>query len=505
MKEILDNRQTILNAADNIKWKIDLARTFVQTNGKKYDIRNCQDLAALLIDVNGVPKENREAYFLQEIEKIAMAFNTPGPIPGKPDPKAIKPYIDQMFKRITTTNEIDWSNQQQVEDFFATARITQALATMVDDFFPVSFSMFPTHDELSKLDAHTARAFVSYLHNAPKLSRAGLGFDIDKRIKLGIYGADTPFFDSQSHVCGKICDAVEKNESVIIIDATADDSMKKYCLKEDFQGHQVGIDTFTQEEYSVYFLDSLSGYNSNTSLEQVIFRAVKGQLPPDTFISYDLLMINGKSVNDMLKEAEKKTGAVRNIEMERKVAKKVRDALTDGKSVVSIMTINYDKDGKVKFNHKDLKLDLDKLNAADRNETNYSFIRRLLDKLGGIFKIQKYASNQDRDAKQAKVKESTSYKNAIRAAEDRFINYYNGIDRSDVGPESILSVIPKIERLEPTAEKQISEQTSERIADKSDLRVKLPPIDLEAGEKHIPSDPPKEIEEKVNKRDFLTK
>ena len=144
-ENIIANRTVIFAAVENVKARYNVAWEFSKKSGKD-DTRNFADIANLIIDVQDIPEGERDAYYLNEVKKMADAFNTVGPIPGKPDPEAIKPYIKQMFEKVTTDPEIDWSNQRQVENLFKTIRITQALGTVVDDFLPICLDLFPTNE-----------------------------------------------------------------------------------------------------------------------------------------------------------------------------------------------------------------------------------------------------------------------------------------------------------------------------------------------------------------------
>ena len=348
---------------------------------------------------------------------------------------------------------------------------------------------------MRKLDATTTKAYMLYLKLAPQLARAGMGLEIDENFKMGIYGSDSPLFDAQAVIGSGVSNAILNDENVITIDPTENELMKKHLLKEQFEVEQAG-GTCSQNDYELYFQDALAGYSSNTSLEQVVFKAVKDSMQYDEFNSDDLLMINGKSVHDIAKEMGK--AGKKGYEISHEVAKKVRDAMTDGKSVVSLMSISYTKEGAVEFKHRELKVDLDKLNEVDRKETKYSRFRRFLDRVG-FWKIKRFASNAERDARQEKIRESDAYKNALRSAEDRYIHYYNIAEKST--KSGVGDLIPKMARAEEISEKQTDKQLTENNV----LREPVGKIELEKEEKNVSTEPKKEIDEKVIKTDAVTK
>ena len=167
----------------------------------------------------------------------------------------------------------------------------------------------------------------------------------------------------------------------------------------------------------------------------------------DDFDQNALLLIDGKPIKDII-ENIKKTEDKSPYEATIDASMILRDALTDGKSVVSLMRVGFDKDGNTNFRHQDIKVDLDKLNKANFEERykKTNFIRRFLHDFG-IWKIpDKYASNEARDKAQATTKEKSEFKNALSAAEKNVVDSYNKIDGSRQldNPNYILNVIPKL-------------------------------------------------------------
>lgn len=498
-ENIINNREVIMAAARKTRWKKDIAYSLSRKEGKD-DTRNFLDLAPLLIDLNGIPEDEQEAYYTREVQKMADAFNTKGPIPGKPDPEAIRPYIAQMFEKIVTDPNIDWSNQRQVEAFFSTVRITQALATVVNNFFTTCLDLYPTNEKMAKLDAHTSKAYMLYLKLAPQLARAGMGLEIDQCIQLGIYGSDSPYFDALGILGSGVCDAVLNDEDTVLIDPTQNEIMKKHLLGEEFEIEQAG-GICSSTDYEEHFLEAISGYSTTTSLEQVVYKAINDNTTTAEFSAYSYLMINGKSVTDIMNDMAKKEGLLEpNYKVRHAVQRKVRDALTDGKSVVTLMSVSYNKDGAVKFSHKELKMDLDKLNEADRKETNYSRFRRFLDRIG-LWKIKRFATNAERDAKQEKIKEGSAYKDAIKAAENKFIDQYNSIDKSQRGIEDTFSIIPQLKRAEEITEKQIETQ----ITANNTEREPINDINLGKEETKVEVEPKKDDNVKVIQTDAVKK
>jgi hypothetical protein len=145
--------------------------------------------------------------------------------------------------------------------------------------------------------------------------------------------------------------------------------------------------------------------------------------------------------------------------------KMLTGALTDGKSIVTMMQVVTGKGGKTEFHHQEVKVDLDQLNRVDKKETNYSRFRRFLD-WARIWKIQRFKSNDARDVAQAKLRNSEEFKNALRAAEDRFINRYNSEEVQNkiikLKP-ALAEAIPKIVRAEEFERNKQIENAPNRI------------------------------------------
>jgi glycosyltransferase involved in cell wall biosynthesis len=140
------------------------------------------------------------------------------------------------------------------------------------------------------------------------------------------------------------------------------------------------------------------------------------------------VLIDGKSLKDIYEEQLNilKNTDTRTPERDanRAMSKILRDSLTDGHSVVSVVRPNLAADGKVSFTHQEVKVDLDKLNKIERNEKHNAF-RRALDYLR-IYKIKpKYASNASRDERQSNYKNTADYKNMLASVEKKFIDTFN--------------------------------------------------------------------------------
>ena len=149
------NQEVFQRALDNVSWKLNTVTAYAANlpslNG--IDTRNLNDLACLLIEVDGLEGEERTAYFLQEVEKIKDALYTLDPQTGRPYPEAIKPYMKALYDNVAEDINIDWNDRKQIETVLATMKATQSLATFADDFKDAAFSLFPTQEHVKLLDA----------------------------------------------------------------------------------------------------------------------------------------------------------------------------------------------------------------------------------------------------------------------------------------------------------------------------------------------------------------
>jgi hypothetical protein len=135
----------------------------------------------------------------------------------------------------------------------------------------------------------------------------------------------------------------------------------------------------------------------------------KGTGENDLF-AYERLFINGKSVRETIRELNEEQNETL-FNAQAIAGKMLTKALTDGKSIVTMMQVVTGKDGKTEFNHQELKVDLNALNKADKKENNYSRFRRFLDLLH-IYKIKRFKTNDDRDTAQEKMRNSKEFKDA---------------------------------------------------------------------------------------------
>ena len=259
-----------------------------------------------------------------------------------------------------------------------------------------------------------------------------------------------------------VFDARISGSNVIYLDALASDFTKKHFLDELFSFDNSGY-IYTNDHYSKDYLENFARSYKHTSVEQMPDKAIEKAID-DNFFAYERLFINGKSIRDTIRELQEDQRYTA-FQAQAIAGKMLTGALTDGKSIVTMMQVVTGKGGKTEFHHQEVKVDLDKLNQVDKEETNYSLFRRFLD-WAHIWKIQRFKSNDARDVAQEKLRNSEAFKNALRAAEDKFINRYNSDEvKNDMirGIPALAGAIPKIVRAEDFEKNKQIENESNRI------------------------------------------
>lgn len=468
--QMFTNLEVLKKAQESFNWKLTTACEVVGTVpnpfkikeiGSTFDVRYPEDIASLIVDMSGVPENEREEYFRKQTEQIAKAFFTLDEKTNLPYPEAIKPYIKQVYEKMTTTVDINWDSVEDVERLLATKKASQSFATFVTDFPDVFFALYPTPDDIRRIDNLTAKSSL-ICHDARIFleSNDATVMDSDKRDFM--IQSNNSFENKLISELGhRVIDARIKGDDDIHLDATSSDLTKKFFLDESFEFNNGGILPYNNDSYAKDYLMYLTRSYTHTSVEQVIDDVISKASDYDA-PEYDHLYINGKSTRDSIKELEEQGYGGFNAQAI--VGNMLKNALTDGKSIVTMMRVVTAAGGKTEFSHQEIKIDLDKLNRVDKEETNYSLFRRFLD-WAHIWKIQKFTSNDARDAAQEKLRNSKDFKNALRAAEDKFINRYNSDEvrnKSAIQNPDLAKAIPKIVRAEEFEKNKQIENESNR-------------------------------------------
>ena len=439
-----------------------------------FDVRHPTDIASLIIDTTAVPEDKRDEYFLEQAEQITRAFYTLDEKTKLPNPEAIKPYIKMVYDKMTCDQNINWDSVEEVERLLATKQASQSFATFVQDFPSLIFELYPTVEDIARLDSLTAKSSL-IVHDAL------ISLDDKPDPALAAYSSyDTPINKLISELGHSLIDARLTHSDVIYLDAVASDLTKKHFLDESFAFDDGGI-LYTNNNFSKDYIENFARSYKHTSVEQIPDKLIEEAIG-DNFFPYERLYINGKSIRDSIRELQEEQSYTA-FEAQAIAGKMLTGALTDGESIVTMMQVVTAKDGKTEFRHQEVKVDLDMLNRVDKEESNYSLFRRFLD-WAHIWKIQRFKTNDDRDSAQEKLRSSEKFQNALRAAEDKFINRYNSeeVQNEISRRKPALAAIPKIERIEKTE--------NDMQLDNEPVRIQITGINLE-------SDKDLRLEEKI--------
>lgn len=505
--KILSNRKVFQQALDNVSWKLDTVTTYAANlpDLQEIDTRNLNDLACLLIDVDGLEGEERTNYFLREVEKIKNALYTLDPLTGRPYPDALRPYMRALYETVAKDINIDWNDQKQIENVLATMKASQSLATFANDFKDVAFSLYPTQEQVKLLDAYESKAYVIYNNMRLALDKAGI--DISQQFAIGAGCYDFPMFGIQRDLWGAMNDAIINGNGNVTLDPFSTDLFTKFLFGENldtiyhegiiYEGEDMREEKpYNQDDYLKHFLEIFSKTYANTTFEQMLVCCVRDDTM-QKYNGYDLVHINGKSVQEIIEEKMSQGLDENTAELEG--AKALRDALTDGKSVVSLMRITFNKEGKVDFYHQELNVDLDKLNEADR-QAHHGFFRNLFHKIG-IWKIpERYTSNKERDKNQEQLKADPEYANKIKRSEDKFIETYNSLEKPESKNKHILWTIPSIKK-----ESDAPARESDNAKNNPDSQRHPVEIMDFRRENTVKVEPPKQYEQKVLDQNSFTK
>ena len=461
--EIFSNEEALKRGKERAKWKINTTlEYFKNTTYKKdssigFDFRDMYSLIPLLIDISEVANSSEDVkkeFFISKLKEMEQAFITPGPInPKMPDPERIKPYIKRMYETIyTNENQIDWDDEASIDHVFCSIITTQAIGTMVEKFPREIIELYPTRKESEKVDVLSARSY--FLSDKLRNELAKRDRDMLKELTISPNRTDTYLTQVWTTTQPAFFDSIEKGSSVTVLDPTVTSVSKNHFLGKKFSFDEPLLNpgddpsTFDSDDAAFRYLEALSDVASKSVIEYITDKGVDKKIP-----YLDLLYINGKTAEELVNEKMQDEGMRQSV-AKREVGKILRDALTDGKSIITLLRPAIEPDGKTTFKHHEIKVDLDKLNKLERKE-NHNAFRRFLDKIN-LWKIKpQYASNEERDRVQSETKGTDEYKNMLRAAEDKFINTYNEISQENHS-NVLLDKIPVATRKENSNENEIS-------------------------------------------------
>ena len=432
---MLSNKTALSRGAARAAWKRNI--TYDYFKNVKYDLkalpfdhRDLNSLIPLLVDISSVANESEELqkeYFMAKLKVIEQDFVL------TKDPSTRLPYLKKMYDIIYTHTNIDWDDEAQIDHLFCSTAAQQMLGTMVERLPQDVLSLFPSTEDIARLDNISVQNYINTEKFRNAVSRTDPQLNLN--MKLNAVDEEGPFHGLQEDIARATVNATE-NGTVATFDPTlVSEDVKKLFLGDEVSVEQslinprtkevMDTNIYTNEDFHRNILEMLEGVSSATINE---LKLVDAYTFNGRHRKSDLLLINGETATDLVQR--KTAELIANNEKDpvfkarQAVGKMILDAMLDGQSVVSIMRPKILQDGKVSFTHQVLNVDLDKLNKIERDEKHNAF-RRALDYFK-IWKIKpKYASNETRDANQRNTKLSENYKNILANAEKKFISVYN--------------------------------------------------------------------------------
>jgi hypothetical protein len=198
--------------------------------------------------------------------------------------------------------------------------------------------------------------------------------------------------------------------------------MEMTISKPDRDDPEVVEEThYNTEDFVKGFLGLTCGVSSQAVNE---FRTVGVYAKGSGDYKKDFLLINGKPVSKLIEEKKQELGNDPKASQKAllSVGQMLREAMIDGKSVVTLMRPHMLENGRVSFTHQELKVDLDKLSKL-YHEKRTSWGKFLA--FVGIRKLNKFPTNRERDKNQEALKRTYDFRESIREAENKFIEQYN--------------------------------------------------------------------------------
>lgn len=492
---MFSNKTALKNAVERLDWKIKATGELLSEKfgapeflKGKIDRRNIHNLIPLLVDISAYdnrPEEEKMEYFKKEAEKIAADFylTHDEDDPLMPNFKAVEPHLRRMYDEMKVDNNIDWDNEREIETLYSGLYLQQSWGTVASDFAGY-FAKTMSEQERRELDTKCLKAYAN--SNLLMVATRKENLDLAKKANCGtVDTANRQYFVDQE-VAIAVADASKDGSEPVVFDPAASNMTKNYFLGHRFVMDQTGEvnekDTYDEIDARENFYNALTDIPGKGCFDNALTSAAMGRQS-----KADLIMINGQPVGDIYKKAI--DDGLSDVEASAKAGLAIRNALTDGKSIVTLMRPMLTEDGKITFKHQQMKVDLDKLNKIDRKETKYSSFRKFLDSIR-LWKIQRFPTNKARDKAQAKKMETPAMKDALKKAEDKFIEQYN-IKAQNPNNVNILNTFPKISRLENVEEKNLEVNKTQQVDSRKPLKIDPKEIDGNVKmENELPKDNP---------------
>ena len=493
--EALERGRQLASWKNRVTMEYFESTTYPKDKGFSFDFRDMYSIIPLMIDTNEIlaqPESEQKEFFLTKLKEIENAFVYSRDKNGHPNPELATPYLRRVYDSIATSSDIDWDNPVEIEALFTSMVASQAIGTLVEKFPKEIFGMCTTKEEARRLDHISMNAFLTYKGLYDHL--AATNPDILRSLGMGGGNLESHRATLDNEITVALIEATNSGSNTAIIDPEKTELNKLFFLEDEFAIRGLGgMDPenpgiYTNNDAVADFLEAFS-YPCGKAVNEYL--TTKTSMTFGGYNQYDLLLINGKSVRELIDKTMNEKN-LEFIEAKHEVGIMMRNAMTDGRSSVTIMRPVITADSKVSFSHQDIKVDLNKLNKIDRQE-NYSAFRRVLDYFG-IWKIKpRFATNEVRDANQAEEKSSTEYKDALRAAEDKFVNNYNDLAKERGDQDRLFQAFPEIKNAEEN-EREINDQQIDNENVRFKVEVKH---ELENNKDMRFSEPVEQTEQKV--------
>lgn len=442
---MISNKAALEAGIDRAAWKLEMGAEYF-FNTVKYDIsklgffdhRELRTVAAMLIDISPVANESEDVkreYYLGKLQVFEQEFLL------SKDPEAKNRLLKKIYEEIATDIDIDWDNPAEIDHIACSLRVQQVLGTIADNTPQDVLKVYNTVAEAKRLDNISLKNMVSLgvfqnalVEQCPEIA---------SKITAGV-NFDDYAYRFRNDVVNAFVKANEDGTNVATFDPNTSETFKRHFLGDEFDLVFTKRDTNPQAEPGTMIEEHYTSDEAAKNFMEYIYTMADGTVNEHIVMSgylkghskEEMLFINGRPMSEIIAEQETVHA---NDPTPRKTAlisagRILRDALTDGTSVVSLMRPYLVEGGKVAFNHQEIKVDLDKLNKIERQE-KHNIFRRMLHSIG-IRIPNKYASNQERERNQSAIKGNSEYQAALKTAEKKFIDAYNKNSREKLDEET---------------------------------------------------------------------
>lgn len=405
MKELFSNLEVARAVVDDLKrkseWVLQVTNALPSNHATKpYDDRDVFPISYMMIDLDEIPEEQKEAHFKSEVGKILEIFETLDPQTQRPDPQKVSEFFKRMYGKYCSIvrEDVDWNNKKQVADTVHSLLMAQTIYTMFVNFPAEYMQAFPDPEERRQIDMLALKRTV--LGNRALLKLKESGIDPRAYNKLSLI-VETPRakHEIDEHVSEAVSEAFLENKSSIQLDPTVNPRLLEFFLNKPITGtYYSEIDEedvpYDEETFHSDLEDVLDGVIVNTIFDKNMLTTTLGQKHTAFYL------INGKSVKELLGD----TKDVSAQELRRRTNTMLRDALTDGRSIVELATFNFDSEGKYSIAYKQIKVDLDALNRAELE--THGTLRKAVHAMNISQIPKKFSDNEQRDEQQLETQES---------------------------------------------------------------------------------------------------